>query len=153
MLCALGMIWISIVFLDVNRISEEFLLEQSNSHNIELPFAGADIGYYRIFMPEFSGEEIFVQILDINSNIVSEQIVQTKMSVGYFDFDKTGTYSIKIVNISKNTINLQVEFGNTNSQNMIPSGVMVLVGAVIIIIASYMKLKNYRIEQPDENIS
>ncbi|MEK6931375.1 MAG: hypothetical protein AABZ37_04295, partial [Thermoproteota archaeon] len=64
----------------------------------------------------------------------------------------SGTYTAKITNPTENQINLQVEFGDANSENMIPSGVTILVGAVMIIISSYMKLKNYSIEQPDENI-
>ena len=148
-----GMILISVVFLEGNRTTEEFLLEQSNSHSVKLGFDGEGIGYYKIFMPEFSGEEVFVQVLDDNKNIISEQSVHTKMSVEYFDFGKSEEYSINIANISKNPINMIVEFGNTNSHNMIPSGVMILVGAVLIIIASYIKLKNYKIEHPDENIS
>lgn len=141
------------IFLEGDRISEEFMLESLNSHNIKLDFEGKDIGYYKIFMPEYSGEELFIQVLDNNKNIISEQSVNTKMSVGYFDYERSEKYTVKIVNISKNSINLQVEFGNTNSQNMIPSGIMIVVGAIMIMLASYLKLKNYKIEHPDENIS
>ena len=104
-------------------------------------------------MPEFAGEEIFVQILDTKENVIAEQIVQTKLSVGYFDFNENGEYTLKITNIAKNQIDVQIEFGNTNSQKMLPSGIMVLVGALIMMIMSYMKIKNYKIEQPEENIS
>lgn len=149
----IGLVWISIVFLDGNKITEEFHLKPSYSHNMTMEFAGEDIGYYKVFMPEFGGDEIFVQILDKDGNIISEQSIQTKMSVGYFAFDKNGQYSIKISNISDNVVDLQVEFGNTNSQKMIIPGIMVLVGAVMIILASFIRLKNYRIAQPDENIS
>ena len=152
-LCIIGIIWTTIVFLEGDRILEEFMLEPSNSHNIKLDFEGKDIGYYKTFMPEYSGEELFIQVFDNNKNIISEQSVHTKMSVGYFDFENTGKYSVNIVNISKNSINLQVEFGNTNSQNMIPSGIMIVVGALMIMLASYLKLNNYKIEHPDENIS
>jgi predicted histidine transporter YuiF (NhaC family) len=96
---------------------------------------------------------IIFQILDKNQNIISEESVQTKMSVGYFNFEKSGTYTVKITNPSENQINLQVELGDANSENMILPGVMILVGAIIIIVLSYRKLKNYSIEQPDENIS
>ncbi|NOS61946.1 MAG: hypothetical protein HOO66_02750 [Nitrosarchaeum sp.] len=152
-LSVIGMIWISFVFLQGDRISEEVVLKSTNSHDIELNFNGKGIGYYKVFMPEFVGNQVFVQILDRNQNIISEEIVQTKMSVGYFDFGKSGIYTIKITNPSENQINLQVEFGDANSENMISSGVMILVGAIMIIVSSYMKLKNYNIEQPDENIS
>jgi hypothetical protein len=36
---------------------------------------------------------------------------------------------------------------------MFPSGIMILVGAVLIIITSYFKIKNYKIEHPEANIS
>ena len=152
-LSVIGMIWISFVFLQGDRISEEVVLKSTNSHDIELNFNGKGIGYYKVFMPEFAGNQVFVQILDRNQNIISEEIIQTKMSVGYFDFEKSGIYTAKITNPSENQINLQVEFGDANSENMISPGVMILVGAVMIIVSSYMKLKNYNIEQPDENIS
>jgi len=147
------MIWISLVFVEGEKITEQFLLEPSNSHNVNLDFQGNGIGYYKIFMPEYLGYEIFVQILDNNKNIISEQTIHTKMSVGYFEFERNGKYTISVSNISKEKINMQVEFGETNSENMIPSGVMILVGVVLIIITSFMKLKNYKIEHPDENIS
>lgn len=146
------MIWISFVFLQGDRISEEVMLKSTNSHDMKLNFNGKGIGYYKVFMPEFAGDQVFVQILDRNQNIISEEIIQTKMSVSYFDFEKSGIHTIKITNPSENQINLQVELGDASSDTMIPPGVMILVGAVMIIVSSYMKLKNYRIEQPDKNI-
>lgn len=149
----LGVVWISFIFVETEKIYDEILLKQSNSFESKLDFTGADIGFYKVYMPEFSGEEIFVQILDTHDNIIQEERIQTKMSVGYFEFNENGTYTVKVTNISKNSINMQVEFGNTNSQEMIPAGVLILVGAVTIIAMSYLKLKNYNMAQPDENIS
>ena len=146
------MIWISFVFLQGDKISEEVVLKSTNSHDIELNFNGKGIGYYKVFMPEFAGDQVFVQILDKNQNIISEEIIKTKMSVSYFNFEKSGIYTVKITNPSENQINLQVELGDASSETMIPPGVMILVGAVMIIILSYLKLKNYSIEQPDKNI-
>jgi len=104
-------------------------------------------------MPEFNDENVFVQILDKNLNIIQEQKVNTKFSVAYFDFDKSGIYTIKVSNISENSIDLQIEFGDTHSQKMLVPGIMILVGSLIIMLISYLKIKNYNIEQPDENIS
>jgi hypothetical protein len=148
----IGMIWISFVFLQGDKISEEIVLKSSNSHDLELNFDGKGIGYYKVFMPEFARNQVFVQILDENQNVISEESVQTKMSVGYFDFEKSGIYSMKITNPSETQINLEIELGDASSETMILPGVMILVGAVMIIVSSYMKLKNYRIEQPDKNI-
>jgi len=147
------MIWISLVFLQGERISEEIVLSPTNSYDLKLIFDGVGIGYYKLTMPEFSGQHIFVQILDKKLNVISEENIHTKMSVGYFKFENSGTFTAKIINPSENQVNLQVEFGNTNSNNMIFPGIVILIGSLMIIISSYLKLKNYRIEQPDENIS
>ena len=96
---------------------------------------------------------IFVQIRDNKGNIIQEQSIQTKMSVGYFDFNEDGVYTVKAMNISENQIMVQVEFGNTNSQKMVPAGILLVLGAFILIVISYIRLKNYNIAQPDENIS
>jgi len=151
-LSVIGMIWISLVFLQGDKISEEIVLKSTNSYDLELNFNGKGIGYYKVFIPEFARNQVFVQILDNNQNVISEENVQTKMSVGYFDFEKSGTYTVKLTNPSENQINLQVELGDAESETMIPPGVVILVGAVMIIVSAYMKLKNYRIEQPEENI-
>ena len=149
----IGIIWISVLFVEAEKTQDSILLKQSSFFELKSEFVGTDIGYYKILIPEFSGDEIFVQILDPKKNVIQEEKIQTKMSVGYFDFSKNGMHTIKITNISKNQIDLQVEFGNTNSQEMIPAGIMIVIGAVMIIVISYMKIRNYKIEQPDENIS
>ena len=152
-LVIVGMIWTAFIFDETEKRYNSIVLKQSNSFEVKSEFFGTDIGYYKLYMPEFAGEEIFVQILDTKENVVAEQMVETKLSVGYFDFNGNGEYTLKITNIVKNSIDIQTEFGNTNSQKMLPSGIMVLVGALVMMIMSYMKIKNYKIEQPEENIS
>jgi len=151
-LTILGMIWLSFVFYGGNKTLEDFSLKSSDSMEIEMYFEGEDIGYYKIFMPEFSGQEVFVQILDQNQNVISDEVVKTKMSVGYFDFEG-GAYVFKITNISNDQMNLEVEFGDTKGKEMIIPGILTLAGGLMIVIGSYIKLRDYRIEQPDENIS
>lgn len=151
-LSVIGMIWISIIFLQGDKTTEEFVLKPSNSYDLELNFNGVGNGYYKVFMPEFTGEQVFIQILDKNQNIISEEMIQTKMSVGYFDFDQSGKYTVKITNPTEKQLGIQLELGDANAETMIPPGLMILVGAVMIIFSSYMKLKNYKIEHPEENI-
>lgn len=148
-----GSIWIGIIFENNERVQDEVALKQNTSFEIKSSFTGSDIGFYRVFMPEFDGEEIFIQILDPNENILDEKKIQTKLSVGYFDYDTNGIHTIKITNISKNSVYIQVELGDTNSKEMIPAGILILVGSITLIIISYFKLRNYNMEQPDENIS
>ncbi len=151
-LTILGMVWLSVVFDQGDKISESFSLKSSDSAEIELYFEGKDIGYYKIFMPEFAGEGVFVQILDDNHNVISDGIVETKMAVGYFDFEG-GVYVAKITNLSDDQMNLEVEFGDTNGREMIIPGIVTLGGGLMLVIALYFKLRDYRIEQPDESIS
>ena len=152
-LVILGAFWISIIFVNAEKMNDTFFLKQSSSFESKIMLEKLDIGFYRIYMPEFNGEQIFVQILDSQDNVIKEQVIQTKMSVGYFDFYEKGIYTLKVANISKNPINLEIEFGNTDSQEMIPGGILLFVGSMTVIVMSYLKIKNYNIAQPDENIS
>ena len=152
-LVIVGIVWTAFIFDETEKKYDSIMLKESSSFQTKQEFSGIDIGYFKLYMPEFSGEEVFVQILDNKENVIQEEMIQTRMSVGYFDFNEDGEYTIKITNIAKNPINLQIEFGNTNSQKMYPSGIMIFVGAVTMMIISYMKIKNYKIEQPEENIS
>ena len=152
-LVVIGMIWVSVIFNETGKNHDSTLLKESNSIESKLEFSGIGIGYYKIYMPEFNNENVFIQILDKNLNVIQEQKVNTKFSVAYFDFDKDGVYTIKVSNISENTIDLQIEFGDTHSQKMVTPGIMILLGSLIMMLVSYLKIKNYNIEQPDENIS
>lgn len=152
-LVVVGMIWVSVVFNETEKNHENTLLKKSNSIESKLEFSGVGIGYYKIYMPEFKNENVFVQILDKNLNVIQEQKVDTKFSVAYFDFEKDGVYTIKVSNISENTINLQIEFGDTHSQKMLTPGLLIVLGSLMIMLISYLRIKNYNIEQPAENIS
>jgi len=148
-----GIIWTSMIFVEGDKISEEFILESQHSHKIQLDFEGDGIGYYKIFMPEFLKYKVFVQVLNNNENIISEKNVETKMYVSYFDFKQSGKYTVNVVNTLENPIDMQVELGDTRVKEMIYSGILTFVGGIIIVISSFMKLRNYRIEHPDENIT
>ncbi|HIH98956.1 MAG TPA: hypothetical protein HA352_00440 [Nitrosopumilus sp.] len=149
----IGMIWVSVVFNETEKNHESIVLEKSNSIESKLEFGENGIGYYKIYMPEFTEEKVFVQILDMNLNIIEEQKIKTKFSVSYFDFNENGIYTLKVSNISENQVNVQIEFGDTNSDKMIVPGFMILLGSLLIMLMSYLKIKNYNIEQPDENIT
>ncbi len=148
-----GSVWVAIIFEGNERAQDEAVLKQSTSFEVESGFAGSDIGFYRVFMPEFGGQAVFVQILDPNENVLEEEKIQTRLSVGYFDYETDGMHAIRITNISKNPVYIQVELGDTNSREMVPAGSLILAGSVTLMIISYLKLKNYSMAQPDENIS
>lgn len=148
-----GSVWIGIVFEGNEKVQDGVVLKQGTSFEISSSFAGSDIGFYRVFMPEFDGEDVFIQVLDPSDNVLEEERIRTKLSVGYFDYDANGMHTIKATNISKDTVYIQVELGDTNSREMIPAGILILVGSMTLMIMSYLKLKNYNMAQPDENIS
>ena len=152
-LIIIGMIWIGIIFNGTEKTQEIFQIKQSNSVETKVKLTDTDIGFYKIYLPEFLGEQVFIQILDTHGNIIQEEKIQTKMSVGYFDFTDDGTYTMKVTNISKNLIDVQTEFGNTNSQEMVPAGILAMIGCITVLIMSYFKLANYNIAHPDEKIS
>ena len=152
-LTVVGMIWLSLVFYQGEKTMENFSLQSSESAEMQMYFEGKDIAFYKIFIPEFSGDGVFVQVMDQNHNIISDGVVATKMSVGYFDFETSGEHTIKITNLSKQQMNLEVEFGDTNGREMVIPGIITLAGGLMIVVALYIKLRDYRIEQPDENIS
>ena len=137
----IGMIWVSVVFNETEKNHESIVLEKSNSIESKLEFGENGIGYYKIYMPEFTEEKVFVQILDMNLNIIEEQKIKTKFSVSYFDFNENGIYTIKVSNISENQVNVQIEFGDTNSDKMIVPGFMILLGSLLIMLMSYLKIK------------
>jgi len=149
----IGIIWTSMIFVESDKVSEEFILESQYAHKIQLDLDGYGIGYYKIFMPEFLKYKVFVQVLNNDGNIISEKNIETKMSVSYFDFKQSGKYTVNVVNTLENPIDMQIELGNTSVEKMIYSGIMTFVGGIIIFISSFMKLRNYRIEHPDENIT
>jgi len=66
------------IFVEGDKISEEFILESQHPHKIQLDFEGGGIGYYKIFMPEFLKSKVFVQVLNNNENIISEKKCRDK---------------------------------------------------------------------------
>ena len=141
------------IFVEGEKISDEFTLEPLESHKIQSYFEGEGVGYYKILMPEFLKYKIFAQVLDEDENIISEKNVETKMSVSYFDFEKNGKYTINVVNTLEHPIEIQIELGNSKVREMIYSGIMTFAGGIMIVVLSFVKLRNYRIEHPDENIT
>ncbi len=72
-LTIVGIIWISFIFVETEKIHDTILLKQSDSFELNSEFTGVDIGFYRVYMPEFTGEEVFVQILDTKDNVIREE--------------------------------------------------------------------------------
>ena len=141
-----------IVFSESEKLEQFMTLKQTESDKISLYFEAGDIGYHKVTILEFDGQGVFYRIVDDNYDIISKGLIQTKMSIRYFDVKESGMYTMILSNTVKEKVNYQVEIGSTDSVNIsIPAGVM-FVGGLLLLFTSYIKLKNYRTEQPDENI-
>lgn len=152
LLIIIGASGTGVFFSEAERMTEIMLLKQNESDDISMFFEADDIGYHKVTIPEFEGQGVFYRIVDENYDTISKGIVETKMSIRYFDVKETGVYTMVMTNLAQEKMNYEVEIGSTNAIIIsIPAGVM-FVGGLLLLFASYMKLKNYRIEQPDENI-
>ena len=56
-LIVIGMIWISVIFNETEKNHNSAILKKSNSMESKLEFFGEDIGYYKVYMPEFTKED------------------------------------------------------------------------------------------------
>jgi len=152
LLIIIGASGTGIIFSESDKIQQFMMLKQTESNQVNLYLEVGDIAYYKITIPEFEGEGVFYRIVDENYDTISKGISETKMSIRYFDVKESGMHTIIVTNLSQESMNYEIEIGSTDSNKiMIPAGIM-FVGGLLLLFTSFMKLKNYRTEQPDENI-
>ena len=152
LLVIIGASGTGIIFSEAERTFQSMLLKQNESDEISQYFEAGDIAYHKISIPEFEGQGVFYRIVNEDYDTISKGIAETKMSIRYFDVKESGAYTIILTNLAQEKMNYEVEIGSTNAIMIsMPAGVM-FVGGLLLLFTSYMKLKNYRTEQPDENI-
>ena len=152
LLVIIGASGTGIIFSEAERTLQSMLLKQIESDEISQYFEAGDIAYHKISIPEFEGQGVFYRIVNEDYDTISKGIAETKMSIRYFDVKESGAYTIILTNLAQEKMNYDIEIGSTNSLMMsMPAGVM-FVGGLLLLFTSYMKLKNYRIEHPDEKI-
>ena len=152
LLVIIGASGTGIIFSEAERTFQSMLLKQIESDEISQYFEAGDIAYHKISIPEFEGQGVFYRIVNEDYDTISKGIAETKMSIRYFDVKESGAYTIILTNLAQEKMNYEVEIGSTNAIMIsMPAGVM-FVGGLLLLFTSYMKLKNYRTEQPDENI-
>ena len=152
-LSIIGAGWIGVVFLEAEKVLESYDLNPSQTIILDVQLQDAGIGFYRILIPDFAGDALFIQILDPNGNILADKRIETKMAVNYFDFEYDGKYVLKATNLSEDLKIVEIEFGDTNSSEMRIPGIFLGIGLMLIIIYIFRKLQNYRTAQPEEKIS
>ena len=152
LLIIIGASGTGIIFSEAERTLQSMLLKEIESDEISQYFEAGDIAYHKISIPEFEGQGVFYRIVNEDYDTISKGIAETKMSIRYFDVKESGAYTIILTNLAQEKMNYEVEIGSTNAIMIsMPAGVM-FIGGLLLLFTSYMKLKNYRTEQPDENI-
>ena len=152
LLIIIGASGTGIIFSEADRSSQLMSLKQTESDQIGMFFEENDIGYFTITISEFQSQGVYYRVVDENFDTISKGIAETKMSIRYFDVKESGIYTIILTNLAQEKMNYEIEIGSTNALIIsIPAGVM-FVGGLLLLFSSYMKLRNYRIAQPDENI-
>ena len=152
LLVIIGASGTGIIFSESDKTEQFMTLKQTESDELALYFEAGDIGYYKITIPEFDGQGVFFRIVDEDYDTISKGIVETKMSIRYFDVKESSIYTIILTNLAQEKMSYEIEIGSTDANRIIiPAGIM-FVGGLLLLFTSFMKLKNYRTEQPDENI-
>jgi len=152
LLVIIGASGTGIIFSESDKIQQVMTLNQTEFNEVSLFFEAEDIAYYKITIPEFEGQGVFYRIVDEDQNTISKGISETKMSIRYFDVKESGVHTMIVTNLSQDSMKYEIEIGSTDANKIIiPAGIM-FVGGLLLLFTSFMKLKNYRTEQPDENI-
>jgi len=152
LLVIIGASGTGIIFSESDKIQQVMTLKQTEFNEVSLFFEAEDIAYYKITIPEFEGQGVFYRIVDEDQNTISKGISETKMSIRYFDVKESGMHTMIVTNLSQESMKYEIEIGSTDANKIIiPAGIM-FVGGLLLLFTSFMKLKNYRTEQPDENI-
>jgi len=151
-LSIIGIIGVGFIFSESEKISQSFHLDREQVTSFDLKLQNQGIGFYKISIPDL-GDAVFIQVLDSEGNILADKKIETKMAVNFFDFEYSGVYTIKVTNLSNHILPIDVEFGDTGVSQIKNPGIILFCGIMLMIISGYIKLKNYKIAQPDENIS
>ena len=151
-LSIIGVVLVGYGFSEGEKISQTFLLDTEQTESLDLRLQDSGIGFYKISVPDL-GDSVFIQIVDSQHNVLADKKIETKTAVNYFDFENSNVYTLKVTNLSDHQISVQIEFGDTNLSQIRYPGIVLYVGVILLMISGYRRLKNYKIAQPDENIS
>lgn len=145
---AIGSIWIGMVFSYAIKDSENFNLDKLDSANMPLVLYGNGIGFYEISSNQYNNS-ILVKILDSNGNYLNMRTITNKETVNYFAFQHTGKFTLELTNLSANSVQLTVEFGDTKYQEFLIPSLMIFIGACLLMFTGYVRLRNYITAQPE----
>jgi len=151
-LSVIGIVLVGYGFYEGEKTSQTVILDTEQTKSLDLRLQNSGIGFYKISVPDF-GDTVFIQIVDSRHNVLADKKIKTKSAINYFDFENSDVYTLKVTNLSENKITVQIEFGDTSVSQMRYPGIVLFIGFVLLMVSGYRRLRNYKIAQPDENIS
>ena len=149
-LLLIGAVWTGLV-MDHAHLRQDIALDAAQTDTARIYLDGG-IGFYRVNLPE-PRDSVFVQVLDPRGNVISDKKLGTLISVNYFDVSKEGTHTLKVTNLAENPISVGIHAGQLNPANLAYPGAALVIGAMLVVAAVYVRLQNYAMAQPEEKIS
>lgn len=150
-LVVLGSIWTVGVFSNSIKESKNIILDRLDSSRISIDLNGNGLGFYIISSNQYNNI-LLAKILDSQENYIEMKRITNKLTVNYFQFDRTGEYTLEITNFGDKSVEITTEIGDTDFQNFVIPAIIVFMGTILLVFSGYKKLHAYITAQPDENI-
>lgn len=150
-LVLIGAVWTGIIFSGTIKESKNVILDRLDSVRISADLSGSGLGFYIVSSNTYDNV-LLAKILDSQGGYIDMKRITNKVTVNYFQFDRTGEFTLEVTNFSDKPVEITTEIGNTGFQNFVIPASIVFVGTVFLVIAGYRKLYRYITAQPDENI-
>jgi hypothetical protein len=150
-LVVIGSIWTGIVFSGAIKESKNVSLDRLDSARISVDLNGKGLGFY-VISSNLYNNVLLAKILDSQGNYIDMKRITNKLTVNYFQFDKTGEFTFEVTNFAGKPVELTIEIGNTQFQDFVIPAIIVFLGTSLLVFIGYKKLQTYITAQPDENI-
>lgn len=139
------------VFLDGPHGGGELELGPSETGSVEVFARGT--GYRQVHMPEFDGQAVLVRVADPSGNLISDGVVQTRMTVDYFEAAEAGPHSIIVTNVSQKPVAVEIAGGGADAARLAWPGGAAAGGVALLAAWGCLRAVRYITAQPDENSS
>ncbi|HXX05543.1 MAG TPA: hypothetical protein VEJ68_01855, partial [Candidatus Bathyarchaeia archaeon] len=96
-LVLIGSVWTGIVFSSTIKESKSIILDRLDSARISIDLNGNGLGFYIISANGYDNI-LLAKILDSQGNYIDMKRITNKLTVNYFQFEKTGEYTLEITN-------------------------------------------------------
>ena len=145
---AFGVLWMSLIFSEGIQESELISINPQKSQKFSISLTGEGIAFYEVNIKNYKQSPLFVQVLEPKGNIIAEQKIHTILSENYFKFNENGIYVIRVTNISEQTLEFTIKYGDTKVEELLIPEIITFIGSSILIYAIFRRMKLYSMAQP-----